>query len=169
MTIAETLIADFDEEVVTTRRVLAAIPDQHLDWKPHEKSMSLGQLAGHICEAPGWTRSMIEPEFDFAAVARDYTPFVPKSREALLATFAEKIASFHETFSGRDDAFMTANWRMKNGDVVFLSAPREKAVRQTVVHHMIHHRGQLTVYLRLLDIPVPSTYGPSADEQPPGT
>ena len=166
MSISEALLAEFEEEAKTTRRVLSAVDGGRLDWKPHEKSMAVGALAGHIAEAPSWTKSMLEREFDFATVVRDYRPFVPESVDDLLGKFDENVAVFKEAFAGRDDAFMCETWEMKSDGAVLLSSPRHAAVRSTVVHHIIHHRGQLTVYLRLLDIAVPMTYGPTADENP---
>lgn len=165
-TVLDRLLRDFEAEVANTRRLLEALPEDRFDWKPHERSWTLGALAGHVAEAAGWADAMLEDDFDFAAVARDYQPFVPKDRADLLEHHDKGVASFLETFRGRDDAFMDATWTMRNGDAIFLSMPRDAAVRATILHHVIHHRGQLTVYLRLLDVKVPSTYGPSADSAP---
>lgn len=164
MTLSQALIADFKEEAANTRKVLAAVPDDRFDWKPHAKSMSLGQLAGHLAEMPIWVRSMMEAELDFAAAAGDYKPFLPQDKAALLTAFDKNAKILEKTLDGKDDAFMKATWTMRAGDKVLMQAPRHAAIRSTAIHHAIHHRGQLTVFLRLLDVPVPGTYGPTADE-----
>lgn len=162
-TISEALVADFKQEAASSRSYLESVPLDRADWKPHEKSMSLGQLAGHIAEMGSWTDSMLEDEFDLEASAGDYRPFLPTSREELLAKFDENVAAFVECVEGRDDAMMSATWRMLMGGKPVMEAPRAVAIRSVLIHHQIHHRGQLAVYLRLLDVPVPPTYGPTAD------
>jgi len=163
MTIGEALVADFRNEVEGTRKVLEAVPEDRLDWQPHEKSMSLGQLAGHIAEAPGWVHAMLEDEMDFEAAMGDYKPFVGQDRAGLLQTWDTSTAGFEAALAGRDDAFFERTWTMRNGDAVLMSMVRRWAIRSTVIHHVVHHRGQLTVYLRLLGVAVPQTYGPTAD------
>lgn len=163
MSISEALIAEFQEDAGNTRKLLEAVPDDRFDWKPHEKSMSLGQLASHIAESPAWVKSMMEPVLDFAEIAGDYKPFAAADSAELVSGFEKNAKGFAEVLSGRDDDFMRQNWTMKNGDKVMMSAPRHAAIRSTAIHHVIHHRGQLTVYLRLLDVPVPPTFGPTAD------
>lgn len=165
MTLSQALIADFKHEAANTRKVLEAVPADRFDWKPHDKSMSLGQLAGHVAESPSWVSSMMEPELDFAAIGGDYKPFIPTDKAGLLETFESNSKSFEETLAGKDDAFMESTWTMRAGDKVLMQAPRHAAIRSTAIHHIIHHRGQLTVYLRLLGAAVPGTYGPTADEQ----
>lgn len=164
MLICDGLIADFNHEANNTRKVLEAVPEDRLDWQPHEKSMSLGQLASHIAESPSWVHSMMEPELDFAAAGGDYQPFVASNRAELLDTFDQNVDGFVKTLSGRDDDFLSAKWTMRQGEKVLMSLPRQAAIRSTAVHHIIHHRGQLTVYLRLLGVAVPQTYGPTADD-----
>lgn len=166
MPIHEALVADFESEATNTRKVLEAVPQDRLDWKPHEKSMSLGQLAGHIAETPSWVHAMLEGDFDISALAGDYVPFVPGSRSELLETFEKNVAGFGDMLSGRDDDFLSVTWTMRNGETVMMSVPRHEAIRTTAIHHSIHHRGQLSVYLRLLGVPLPQTYGPTADSEP---
>ncbi|MDY7094886.1 MAG: DinB family protein [Acidobacteriota bacterium] len=165
MTTSEALIADLEREIPLTRKVLEAVPEEHFAWKPHEKSMSLAQLAGHLAETPKWIESMLEAEMDFAEADKEYKPFVPTTRAELVEAFESYAQGCIEALRGRDDAFMEAIWVMRSGDQVIMETPRKVVIRDIVVHHSIHHRGQLTVYLRLLDVPVPGTYGPSADEQ----
>ena len=155
MSISEDLVADFKMELEGSRKMLAAVPGDKLAWKPHEKSMSLGQLAGHVAEAPAWVQAMIEDEFDMEnAGGGDYKPYVPDSLDDLLETFATNAANFEKTVSGLDDDSLRANWTMRKGGNVIMSLPRQTAIRSTIVHHVIHHRGQLSVYLRLLDVSV---------------
>jgi uncharacterized damage-inducible protein DinB len=159
----QALLAELEAESAATRRLLERVPADRLTWKPHEKSMTLGQLASHIAEAPCWVLSMVQPVFDFGAVAADYKPFAPADGDELLQGFDKNVEELTAVLSGKDDAFMREVWTMKNGDKVLMSAPREAAIRNVTLSHIIHHRGQLTVYLRLLDVPVPPTFGPTAD------
>lgn len=164
MTIAEAILRDFDVEAEYSRAVLDAVPDDRLAWKPHEKSMSLGELAGHVAEAPMWVQSMLEDHFDLAdAGGGDYRPFVPAGRDELLAALEENATIFREALDGRDDEFMQATWTMSSNGETVMTQPRDAAIRSIMLHHVSHHRGQLTVYLRLLGVAVPQTYGPTAD------
>jgi len=165
MTIAEHLLADFRFEVDGTRKVLDAVPADRFDWQPHEKSMSLQRLAGHVAETPGWTTAMMEDEMDFAAVAGEWKPFLPATKQELMEAFEAQMKGFEKLVDGKSDEFMSGIWTMRSGDHVIMKAPRHTAIRTTVIHHVIHHRGQLTVYLRLLGVPVPGTYGPTADQE----
>ncbi|MCG8454781.1 MAG: DinB family protein [Holophagales bacterium] len=167
MSISQQLVADYRKEAPLTRRLLEAVPSEHFDWKPHEKSMTLGQLAGHIAENQSWVDSMLVDDFDFATDAPDYRPFVPQSHEELMARFDETVDLIPEHFEGRDDEFMERIWTMRQGDHVIAKEPRHEAIRTFMIHHAAHHRGQLTVYLRLLDAKVPGIYGPTADDAPP--
>ena len=162
MKLSELMLADFRREAGLTRNMLEAVPEDRFDWKPHEKSWSLGLLAGHIAENPSWVNGMIEDEMDLAAMA-DWKPFDPRSKAELLETYDKAVQTFEDVVAGRDDAFMEGNWQMKNGDDVIMSQPKYEAIRSIMIHHFVHHRGQLTVYLRLLDVPVPGTFGPTAD------
>ncbi len=163
MTIAEAIIRDFQGESAFSRSVLEVVPEDKYDWKPHEKSMSLGQLAGHIAEGPSWITSMGTDSFDFAELGDEYVPFVPADATELLEAQATNAKAFVEFLSGRDDDFMSAIWTMSAGGQEILSMPRDAVIRSIMIHHMSHHRGQLTVYLRLLGVEVPRTYGPTAD------
>ncbi len=163
MSLSERLIADFEAEAERTRKMLEAVPEESFSWKPHEKSFDLAALAGHVAEGPSWVHGMMEAELDFAAMPEEWKPFVPESKEALLAKFDEVAGGVKAALGGRDDAFMQETWTMKNGDTVMMQEPRHEAIRMIAVHHTIHHRGQLSVYLRLAGAPVPPTYGPTAD------
>lgn len=163
MSIASDLIADFAREDVYTKKVLAAVPAASFSWKPHEKSWSLAQLAGHIAENPAWLDSMFGEEMDFAQMT-DYVPYVPETKEQLVETYTKNAAAFGEQLKDKSDDFLRAEWTMRMGEKVILKEPRAAVIREIMIHHAVHHRGQLTVYLRLLDVPVPGTYGGSADE-----
>lgn len=162
-TISDALLADFRTEAKMTRKVLEAVPEEKLDWKPHAKSYTLGQLAGHLAENPSWIGAMLEDEMDFASMAADWKPYVATDRSGLLSTFDENAGTYEGALEGREDAFLRSDWTMKMGDKVLLKQPKHEVIRANVIHHAAHHRGQLTVYLRLLDVPVPATYGPTAD------
>jgi uncharacterized damage-inducible protein DinB len=163
MSIADALVADFLEEAENTRKVLAAVPENRLDWKPHAKSMPLGRLAGHIAETPGWTPSMMNDELDFASSGAEWKPFLPAKSSELLERFEREVQAFPRVITGKTDEFLKRTWTMRHGAQVLWQVPRHTALRSTAIHHIVHHRGQLTVYLRLLDVPVPPTYGPTAD------
>jgi uncharacterized damage-inducible protein DinB len=162
MSIATDLIHDLEAETALTRKVLEAVPEDRLAWKPHERSMSLGTLASHLAETPAWLSSMLEADMDFAAM-QDYRPFAARSRTELLAELGKNAGAAVAALRERDDALLESPWTMRNGATVLMQAPRHRAIREIGIHHWIHHRGQLTVYLRLLDVPVPATYGPTAD------
>lgn len=161
MPLSQALVADFKNESSNTRKVLEAVPEDRHDWKPHEKSMSLGRLAGHIAELPSLVPAVMDRELDFAAEI--YKPFIPTNRADLLRVFEQHVNGFEKAVAGRDDDFLSATWTLRYGQKVLMSLPRHAAIRTTAIHHVIHHRGQLTVYLRLLGVPVPPTYGPTAD------
>ncbi|MGH9371988.1 MAG: DinB family protein [Vicinamibacterales bacterium] len=166
MPIKDTLLPEFDHEMATTRRVLERVPEAELAWKPHEKSMSMGQLAGHIANMPFWCamaleRTMVELETLGDAVRLSQ----PVSKEAMLADFAARRATARGLLAAQTDAELLTPWTLKKGGEEIFTLPRISAIRSFVMNHMIHHRGQLTVYLRLKDIPLPPIYGPTADEQ----
>lgn len=164
MSISERLVNDFKLEAQATRRVLEALPEDGFDWQPHEKSYTLGTLASHIAEAPSWVDSMMEDELDFAAMAEgDYTPFVAGSTAELLETLERNAKGFEAALTGRDDEFQSSEWTMRRGEKILLSLPRHAAIRSIILRHIVHHRGQITVYLRLMGVPVPPTFGPTAD------
>lgn len=164
MSISEALLAHFKAEAANTRKVLEAVPEDRFDWKPHDKSMSLGQLASHIAENPTWVDGMVPDEFDMGEMDKSYQPFAAGSLEELLKAFEDNNGHFEEIVSGMSDETLAATWTMTSGDQVLMSSPRHEVMRSIMIHHAIHHRGQLTVFLRLLDVPVPATYGPTADD-----
>ena len=162
MAIVDALIAEFDHEMASTRKVLERVPEERFDWKPHQKSFSLGVLATHVATLPTWgTETLTRSEIDIGTNAQ---PGSAASRSELLAAFDRNVGDARRALAGKSDAELMAMWSLKrNGKTVF-SMPKTAVLRSFVLNHLIHHRAQLTVYLRLLDIPVPSIYGPSADE-----
>lgn len=155
-------VQELQYEMISIQKMLERIPDDKLDWKPHERSMTLGQLAAHIAEIPGYASIIIDqPELDFA---KGYTPLKAESAAGLIKSFHEITSDAIQKLGAVSDLSMYQNWTLRNGEEVIFTIPRVGAIRSMVFSHMIHHRGQLSVYLRMLDIPVPSIYGPSADE-----
>jgi uncharacterized damage-inducible protein DinB len=159
----EVLIAEFDRETAATRRVLARVPDDRLNWRPHARSRSLGELAGHLSALPGWvTRIAQTTSFDLGPVLP--VTVAPSSMLAALRTYDENVAGARAALVGQSEAEMAVRWTLLRQGRPLLALPRLMAIRSQLLGHLIHHRGQLTVYLRLLDVPVPPVYGPSADE-----
>jgi uncharacterized damage-inducible protein DinB len=164
MPIADLLQPEFDQEMATTRRVLERVPDDRLAWKPHPKSFSMGDLASHIVNTIKWTDvTMNQTEFDLATVTPGEMNQVANSRAELLAWFDANVAAARQTLA-KSDADYFVPWTLKNGDTVFFTMPRYTCVRSFCLNHVVHHRAQISVYLRLNNIPVPAMYGPSADE-----
>lgn len=162
MAIKDALLTDYDHEMGTTRKLLERLPDDKLSWKPHEKSMSLGGLATHLIQIPRWAGTILnEPFFDLAGAPPD--PQEKTSRAEILASFDETRTRTRAAMDKTDAEYLSP-WTLKRGGQEMFSVPRVSAFRSFVLHHLIHHRGQLSVYLRLNDVPVPSIYGPSADE-----
>lgn len=157
---------DLEPELSTTRRVLERVADEHWDWKPHERSKSLGALATHMAEIP-FLASLVLSTDEFDAGGDRWPQGKPASREQLLAAFDAAAAAVTSAITAVPADGWTKTWSLKNAGQVFLSMPRAAALRVLGINHLVHHRAQLTVYLRLLDIPVPSVYGPSADEARP--
>ena len=165
MTINESLAAELKAEAATTRKLLERVPQDSLAWKPHDKSMTLGRLAGHVAELPGlFAMVLTEDDLDFGS--GKYQPFNPENASELAEFFDQRVAGALDAFSNQPGEAFARTWRMRNGERVLLELPRVVALRSIGLNHLIHHRGQLSVYLRLLDVPVPSIYGPSADESP---
>ena len=165
MTIAQMLVPEFDHEMATTRTLLERVPENAADWKPHPKSMSLGHLASHIASMPGWVDQILtQPELDFATPA-GATLATPKfeSTRALVERFDRNVKAARARISGTSDADMGIAWALRNGEHRIMSMPRAAVLRSFIMSHLIHHRGQLSVYLRLRDVPLPSIYGPTAD------
>ena len=165
MAIAETFLPEFDREMGLTRRVLERVPDHQFAWKPHDKSMTLGRLAEHLAELPGWaTVSIVENGIDMSAGRpADYQP--PATRAAVLAMFDKNVADARAALQGRTDAELLAPWTLRAQGKEVFTMPKAIVLRSFAMNHIIHHRGQMCVYLRLNNVPVPSIYGPSADEQ----
>jgi uncharacterized damage-inducible protein DinB len=162
---AESFLAELDQEAATTRRVLERVPNDKLGWKPHAKSMSLGQLSLHIAMIPGAIAGLLAKDgLDMADVK--FEAPAAKTAAELLPALDESVKAAKQMLNGLDDHKAMATWKLtKDGKEVF-AAPRIGVARTIMLNHWYHHRGQLSVYLRLLDVPVPSIYGPSADENP---
>jgi len=163
MRLVDSILMELDQEAQTTKRVLDRIPNDKLAWKPHPKSFSLGQLALHIAAAPGNVAAGAVP--DTMEVPNFPRP-EPKSRQEILDTFSQSIESAKDALKNMDDAKLMSMWSLTKDGKVLMSVPRIGFIRSILMNHTYHHRGQLSVYLRLLDVPVPSIYGPSADENP---
>ena len=165
MPISQQLLPEFDNEMANTRKALERIPAD-FGWKPHEKSMTLGRLATHICEIPRWGAITVNTsELDLAPPgAPPYQPQTAASREDALAMFEKNAADARAALAGAADEHLMASWSLLMTGKTLFTMPRIAVLRGMVMNHLIHHRGQLTVYLRLLGVPVPALYGPSADE-----
>lgn len=164
MAIQTTLITELKHEASNTRKMLERLPEDKLGWKPHEKSKTLGQLAAHVAETPGWINHiMTGTSFD---MTRDvFSRVNSTSKEEIIAGFEQVLAQAIEALQKCADEELKVNWTFKSGEHKIFELPREAAMRTLVMNHLIHHRGQLSVYLRLLNVPVPGMYGPSADER----
>ncbi len=161
----DSLINELRQEAVTTKRVLERIPEEKLSWKPHETSMSLGQLSLHVASIPGNVTRLAQLDA-FDASEANFVPPQPESVEQILGAFDESLNSAESYLSGLDNKAATDPWRLTSkGEEVF-SMPRISMLRTIMLNHWYHHRGQLAVYLRLLEVPVPVIYGRSADENP---
>jgi len=164
MPIIDSILAELEMESNTTRRVLERVPEGKFGWKPHDKSMTLGYLATHVATIPGsFAELATQDGFD----AANFTPLaVPNTTAELIAVFDKSLADAKQCLSSLDDAKLMAPWTFSKGGKVLMTFPRIGLIRNILCNHLYHHRGQLSVYLRLLDVPVPSIYGPSADENP---
>ena len=160
--IAEMFLPEFDQEMQNTRKVLACVPDDKLDFKPHEKSMDLRRLAGHVAEMPSWAKHTFEVET--LELQSGQTAESPKSQRELLETFDQNVKEARELLARASDEDFAKTWSLKFNGKTMLSMPRTAVLRSMVLNHMIHHRAQLGVYLRLNNIAIPGMYGPSADE-----
>jgi uncharacterized damage-inducible protein DinB len=164
MAIIDGLLAELEQEAATTRRVLERIPQAHLAWKPHPKSMSLGQLSLHVATVPGNVAELAAT--DVVTTPPNFVQPEAATTAELVPALAESVAKARRALGGLDDAKMGATWRIQRNGVDVLSMPRVAFVRAIMLNHWYHHRGQLLVYLRLLNQSVPSVYGPTADENP---
>ena len=163
MTIAETLLLDFDHEIAGTRCTLERIPENDPQWKPHEKSMPIGRLAIHVARLPEFcTRILTTPELNMATAK--FPPLTFESTAHLLSELERTSTEARSRLAASSDEDLRKSWKLSLGDRVFVDAPRMVLYRTMFLNHLVHHRAQLGVYLRLLNIPVPGLYGPSADE-----
>jgi uncharacterized damage-inducible protein DinB len=157
-------LGDLNHELGTTRKLLERVPEEHLAWKPHEKSMTLGGLALHVATIPSWvTRVLAADHFDLATATRNPPP---STLREIMDAFEDRVTSMRQALDAADDAALTQPWQLRRGEQVLQSMPRLAVIRAMAINHMIHHRAQLSVYLRLLNVPLPPMYGPTADEQP---
>lgn len=167
MTLSESLLPEFDQEMANTRKTLERIPEDKFGWKPHEKSMLMGHLATHLARLPESAVSAISKDsLDIAPPGEEPAPFLPaNSRQELLEIFDKNVAAARDSISGASDEHLFKRWTLLVTGKEILSRPRISVLRDFVMNHIIHHRAQLGVYLRLNDVPVPAIYGPSADEE----
>jgi uncharacterized damage-inducible protein DinB len=164
MALIDGLLQELEQEAQTTRRVLERVPDNQLAWRPHEKARTLGELALHIAMVPGAVAELVATQS--TVQAPEFIDPRPNSASELIPALDESIAKAKEVLSGMDDHALMATWRMMQGEREVLALPRLAMLRSVMLNHWYHHRGQLSVYLRQLDVPIPSIYGPSADENP---
>ncbi|HTO91302.1 MAG TPA: DinB family protein [Candidatus Sulfotelmatobacter sp.] len=161
MNFSEQFVPEFDQEMATTRRLLERVPSEKGTWKPHPKSFSLGHLAQLVARMPGWiTGTMRTTVLDLA----DFKGYSYETTPTLLAEFDQHVKEAHAALAAAREEDFLVPWSIKHGERVFYTLPRHTVVRQNI-NHLCHHRGQLTVYLRLIDVPIPSIYGPTADER----
>jgi len=162
MQIIPLLSKELDNEAAITRKMLSRVPDDKYDWKPHEKSMNIRQLAAHIAEIPGWIAMALNTsELDFAK--GDYKPTVVNSTQEVLDILEQSVASAKNSLENAKEEDLLPDWTMRNGDQVYMVLSKYEVIRHAFAQ-IIHHRAQMGVYLRLLNVPIPGTYGPSADE-----
>ncbi len=166
MPISQALLPEFDQEMANTRKTLERVPDDRFDWKPHPKSGTMGWLAGHVANIPGWAATSIEKDsLDIQPPGAPPPQMpVPRSRKEILDLFDQGSATARAAITSASDEHLMKPWTLLQGGKTIFTMPRIAVLRGFVMNHLIHHRAQLGVYLRLNDIPVPSTYGPSADE-----
>lgn len=164
MAVKDAFIAELKHESSMTRKMLERIPLDKKEWRPHEKSMTLGRLATHVAETTHWISDIINAdEFDF--MGRSFTPHTASSSGELLQIFDDNLKAAIRDLEKMNDDDFKKSWIVKRGEQVMYNTPKKVAIRGWAFSHLIHHRGQLSVYLRLLDVPVPGMYGPSADEK----
>ena len=164
MALIDGMLQELEQEARTTRRVLERVPDNQLAWRPHEKARTLGELALHVAMVPGGVAELVASPSP--AQAPQFLDPSPKSASELIPALEESIAKAKNALGGMDDRAVLTTWRLMQGDRELFAVPRVALLRSVMLNHWYHHRGQLTVYLRALGVPVPSIYGPSADENP---
>lgn len=164
MSLGKTLAAELQYEALSTRKMLERVPDEKFDWQPHEKSMTLGQLASHIVAVPRWIRSaLMQDELDLSQNIN--RPLELKNSADLVSNFDKFLADAFNLLQDVSDKEISKTWKLSDGEKVLLEMPRVGVVRSMVLNHLIHHRGQLSVYLRLNNVSLPPVYGPTADEE----
>ena len=164
MTLNQSLIAELSMEAASTRKMLAVVPIDKNTWKPHDKSMALGNLSSHVADLPGWiTMTLNTDELDLAKI--DYKPKIAESNDELVAHHDKSVQEATEALEKTPAEDFHKMWTLRMGDHVIFTLPKVAVIRGSAINHMIHHRGQLSVFLRLLDVPVPGMYGPSADDK----
>ena len=164
MSLTQPFILEIQQEMISTRKMLERVPAASFNWKPHEKSTPLGILASHVANLPGMlTTILTQDELDFAG--GNFVPPMPESTAELVERFDRNVERGLKLLQEHSDEQMQKNWRLRQGEHVLFELPRTGVIRSMLINHLIHHRGQLSVYLRLLDVPLPSIYGPTADEQ----
>jgi len=162
MNLAEIFSAELVHESQLTAKILALVPEASMDWQPHEKSMKLGALAAHVAEIFSWTvYTVLHDELDFAKL--NYTPYVAKNGEDLVMYLKKNTVEALAAMQQASNESLKQPWRMRNGETIYFEMPRAQVMRGMVLNHIIHHRAQLGVYLRLLNIALPNIYGPTAD------
>ena len=164
MAYKDALIDELKTEAFLTKKILERVPLDKATWKPHEKSMSLGRLATHVAEIPHWISRVITID-DFDFLVQGFSSHVAVSQEELLSIFNDKLNKAIADLESMDDESFEKTWTVRRGEQVFYQLKKKTALRSWGLNHLIHHRGQLSVYLRLIDVPVPGMYGPSADEK----
>lgn len=165
MSLCAPLAAELQHEAATTRRMLERLPEGSFDWKPHDKSTPLGRLAGHVAELPTLVETVLtrdEMNFD----PETFQPFIPATTAELVERFDRNVAAAVGLLKNHGGEGLGDPWRLRSGEYVIFELPRGVVLRSMMLNHFVHHRGQLSVYMRLLDVPLPSIYGPSADEGP---
>jgi len=163
MAMRDALLPEFDQEMANTRKMLERVPENRFDFQPHPKSFKLNRLAGHVADLPSWAMHTLETQRLELEIAK-FVPFVPSSTLELLARFDKHVREARAALAKANDEDLNATWTMKREGKTVMTMPRVAVLRTLVMNHLIHHRAQLGVYLRLLDVAVPGMYGPSADE-----
>jgi uncharacterized damage-inducible protein DinB len=160
------MLPEFDQEMAKTRTTLERVPDEKFDWKPHEKSFSFMEMANHLARLPEWgTATLTSDSLDLDPEKGEFVPPPPgETAEEVLALFDQAVAAFRSALEGAGDEDLMKPWTLYYGGQELFTMPRLAVIRGMILNHLLHHRGQLTVYLRLNDLPVPALYGPSADE-----
>ena len=164
MALIDGMLQELEEEAKTTRRVLERVPDNQLNWRPHQKARTLGELALHVATVPGGVAEFVASPSPVQAP--NFTDPSPQSASELVPTLDQSIANAKKVLGGMNDDELMSTWRVMHGERELFALPRVAVLRSIMLNHWYHHRGQLTTYLRALDVPLPSIYGPSADENP---